>query len=345
MGKYYLINLKNKGLINPAQEADLNSWIGESEENRQEYFRILRLFDLSDNLSAMRNVDLSAGLAAVKKRIYSPASHGFFYYFSRIASILIIPLLIVSGWFFIHRSGEGSASFSANTFQYETALGVRSQIVLSDGTRVWLNSGSKIEYPGKFRKGSREVLLQGEAFFEVHSDPKNPFYVDLGDFKVKATGTKFNITNYPEDKNSSAYLSQGLVSIVREDGRREVTLGKLKTGQANVFDKSLRKHSLVENADCEKYLGWLKGRLVFRNDFMAEVAVRLGRWFNAEIVLQDQELSDYFFTATFQDETLEQALDLLSRSSPIDYRIISSLQNNDASFSKRKVIIMKKESF
>lgn len=342
---YDLISLKSSGLINSAQEAELNGWISESDANKQEYLKILKLFDFSDNLIVMDNIDLSGDLLTVKKRFCCQnVSHGFFYYFSRIASILVVPLLILSAWgIILHFEDESDSLASGKTYQYETALGIRSRITLSDGTRVWLNSGSKLEYPGEFEKGKREVILQGEAFFEVHSDQENPFYVDLGDYKVKATGTKFNISNYQADKKSSAYLSEGEVAIVRENDRREVILGKLQIGEAAVFDKSFRKHALIVKADGEKYLGWLKGRLVFRNDYMDQVADRLGRWFNAEIILQDQELKDYFFTATFQDETLEQALDLLSRSSPIEYRIISGFQNSDTSFSKRKVIITEKE--
>jgi ferric-dicitrate binding protein FerR (iron transport regulator) len=333
-------------MIDRVLENELNRWISESDANKQEYLKILKLFDISDNLIDMNGLDPSADLLMVKKRFYSPVvSPGFFYYFSRIASILVIPLFVLSAWLLsLHFENESARMSAGKTCQYETALGIRSRITLSDGTRVWLNSGSKLEYPTKFEKGRREVILQGEAFFEVHSDRENPFYVDLVDYKVKATGTKFNLSNYLTDKESSAYLSQGELSIVKENGRREVTLGKLQEGEAALFDKSQRKHALIGKADGEKYLGWLKGRLIFRNDYMDQVADRLGRWFNAEIIIQDPELNDYFFTATFQNETLEQALDLLGRSSPINYRMVSGFQNEDASFSKRKVIIMKKES-
>jgi ferric-dicitrate binding protein FerR (iron transport regulator) len=220
---------------------------------------------------------------------------------------------------------------------------VRSRIELSDGTTVWLNSGSKIQYPDKFPKGRREVVLEGEAFFDVHSDTSNPFYVDLGRLKVKATGTKFNITNYASEEKSSVYLAEGHVAVIADKDRSEVTLGKLKAGELMVYSHSAKK-IVISQAENEKYLGWLQGKLIFRNDYMDQVALRLGRWYNAEIIVEDQELNDFFFTATFRNETLEQALDLLSRSSPIGYTIIPAPQNNDGSFGMRKVIIREKEN-
>ena len=92
-------------------------------------------------------------------------------------------------------------------------------------------------------------------------------------------------------------------------------------------------------------MAWIDGSLIFKNDNTNDVATRLGRWFNAEIILDDElSKSDYVFTATFKQESLEEALKLLSYSSPITYKIISGSQLDDSSFSKRKVIISKKRN-
>jgi transmembrane sensor len=92
-------------------------------------------------------------------------------------------------------------------------------------------------------------------------------------------------------------------------------------------------------------LAWIDGSLIFKNDSTNDLAVRLGRWFNAEIIFDHELLkSDYVFTATFKQESLEEAMKLLSYSSPITYKIISGTQLDDSSFSKRKVIISKKRN-
>lgn len=224
----------------------------------------------------------------------------------------------------------------------ETAFGVRSQIQLADGTRVWLNSGSKLIYPVEFNGKSREVNLIGEAYFQVKSDREHPFYVDLNGHKVKATGTSFNISNYTDDREIYIYLDDGKVSLLintKEDQIKPLPLKEKETFILNKIEKNYR----IQKTGGSKYVAWINGRLILKNDSINDVAVRLGRWFNAEITFDaDLEKSGYVFTATFQKESLEEALKLLSYSTPVRYKIIPGSQMDDSSFSMRKVIISKK---
>jgi ferric-dicitrate binding protein FerR (iron transport regulator) len=300
------------------------------------------LLEYYQRLQQMKQINVEHDLSLVKKRFKKPsASKTILINFQRIAAILVIPLLIYSAWSIFSRSATNEKV--ALLKSSETAYGVRSQIQLSDGTKVWLNSGTKLTYPDEFNGQTREVKLEGEAYFQVESDSDHPFYVDLNGYKVKATGTRFNISNYSEDKDISAYLEHGKITLVTSvEGKPEVQLKQLNENDLLVLDKTQRLCSL-QKVDGRKQTAWMEGALIFKNDNTTDVATRLGRWFNAEIVFDDDlQKSGYVFTATFKQESLEEALKLLSYSSPIKYKIISSSQLGDSTFSKRKIIISKK---
>ena len=338
---YNLIVLEFSGGLDKQQNEDLLSWLKLSQENRIEYNEVVKLLTYSERLAAMRRINSESDLLLVKKKLNrSISANNLLLYFQRVAAILVIPLVIYTVW-----TLSGSPESHKKNIvmkSSETSFGVRSQIQLSDGTKVWINSGSKLTYPEEFDGNSREVKLVGEAYFRVKSDSEHPFYVDLNGYKIKATGTRFNISNYSDDEEITTYLEHGKVSMLAYANERKVEDIPLNEKEIIILNK-LKNHFRKQNADGAKYLAWIDGSLKFKNDSANEVAVRLGRWFNAEIIF-DNELrkSGYVFTATFKQESLEEALKLLSYSSPIIYKIISGTQKNDSSFSKRKVIISKK---
>ncbi|MBW8332324.1 MAG: DUF4974 domain-containing protein [Prolixibacteraceae bacterium] len=339
---YHLITIEFNNQLDASQKLELQSWLDSSLANQAEYNALIKILNYHQRLHQMKRINIDRDLSIVKKRFGQLSrSKKLLLNFQRIAAILIIPLIIYAAWNIFDRSttNEKIALLKSS----ETAYGVRSQIQLSDGTKVWLNSGTKLTYPDEFIGQTREVKLEGEAYFQVESDPDHPFYVDLNGFKVKATGTRFNISNYPDDKDILAYLEHGKIALVSSvEGAPEIQLKPLNEKELLVLNKALRQYNL-QQVDGKKQTAWMKGTLVFKNDNTADVATRLGRWFNAEIVFDDDlQKSGYVFTATFKQESLEEALKLLSYSSPVKYKIISTSQLGDSSFSKRKVIISKK---
>ena len=338
---YHLIALEFTSGLNELQNEELQSWIGMAHENHSEYNEVVKLLSFSDRLVAMKKIDAGKDLLLVKKKLNPTMKlNSWLLNFQRVAAILILPLLIYTAWILSNRSQNIKVSTVMKSS--ETAYGVRSQIILSDGTKVWLNSGTKLTYPEEFIGDSREVKLTGEAYFQVESDKDHPFFVDLNGYKVKATGTKFNISNYLNDSTITTYLQHGCVSFIASSNEKQTEPVQLKENDIIVLNKGDKKFN-IQNADGKKYLAWIDGKLVFKNDDTEDVAVRLGRWFNAEITFDDKlSQKGYVFTATFKQESLEEALKLLSYSTPISYKIIQGNQLNDSSFSKRKVIITKK---
>ncbi|WP_430972350.1 FecR family protein [Sunxiuqinia rutila] len=336
---YRLIELECGKLLNEQQEKELNCWLEESSEHQSDYEEVRKVLMYSQRLGAMKKIDVSNDLKQVKAKIGKENFIRKFYIgFQRVAAFLIVPLMLYSIWTLVGEPlGNRRNTITKST---ETSFGVRSQIQLSDGTHVWLNSGSKLFYPEEFSGDKRVVKLLGEAYFQVQSDKNNPFYVEVGNYMVKATGTRFNISNYPDDIEITTFLESGRVELVALEEGEERSYGRLLQGQKAVANKTSGKIATYE-ADGEKHLSWMNGELMFRRDSIKDVARRLGHWFNAEVVIDDKRLEEYVFTATFTNESLEEALRLLSYSSDIEYEIINNQQRDDSSFAKRKVIIRK----
>lgn len=258
-------------------------------------------------------------------------------YASRIAASLFIPLLFFS---FLQWKGFFEEAQDMAYSSIYSPLGARTRFHLPDGSEGWLNGGSTLHFPAAFAGDYREVRLEGEAYFDVVSDARKPFVVTTDRLRVAALGTAFNVSVYGDDKMSKITLESGLVKLfAANDTRMQNALGQLKEGFQFTYYKDLGSH-LIEEADVKKVTSWKEGKLVFRDDSMAEVVNQLNRWYNVEIVIQDQQLERHAFRATFQDETLDEVLRLIKLSSPrIQIRELNREALADGTLGKRKFIL------
>ncbi|MCY1719125.1 DUF4974 domain-containing protein [Prolixibacteraceae bacterium Z1-6] len=257
--------------------------------------------------------------------------------FHRIAAILIVPLLL---------SFLALAYFQLKTPKQEIALaeiqcplGVRTKFVLPDGTSGFLNSGSTLEYPVIFTD-QRNVTLKGEAFFNVTPDKAHPFIVTTPHLATKVLGTQFNVIAYDNEQTEEIILKEGKVEVYSDQGQ---LLETLQPDQKLVLNTETRQYN-KNNVEALQYVSWTEGKLVFRNENMKQVADRLGRWYNVEIEIVDQELLNYAFRATFIDEPLEEVLKLLAITAPLSYteQTRETTSNNTYKTRKIKVYIDKK---
>ncbi|GET28024.1 FecR family protein [Prolixibacter sp. SD074] len=157
--------------------------------------------------------------------------------------------------------------------------GSHSRIRLSDGTIVWLNAGSRLVYPSRFAKKTREVYLIGEAFFHVHKDPEQPFIVKTGMQEIKVLGTKFNVSAYPEDNVIQTVLAEGSVSLHANGSGLFASDVKLKPNQKASFDKSTKETKIV-TVVAGNYTSWTEGLLSFQNTDLSRVIKKLERYYN-----------------------------------------------------------------
>ncbi len=182
-------------------------------------------------------------------------------------------------------------------------------LVLPDGTRVRLNSGSTLLYPEKFGRRGRSVFLIGEAGFKVQPDAKCPFIVKTDGFRVTALGTEFDVSAYPEDRTVSAVLLEGSVLVEYDNLAEKATL---HPGQQLVFDKSNRSGE-VKTPDIEDVTAWKRGELVFRQMSIADIITVLERRFDTAFIYRLHDISEDRYSFRFrEDASLEEVMEVIT---------------------------------
>lgn len=267
----------------------------------------------------------------------------FIAFFAKAAAILILPLIAYSAYLTFKTPAKNHIETADLIWHsVKTFAGTQTDFMLPDGSHVWLNSGSVLEYPVAFAHDIRQVRLTGEAFFDVKKDPSHPFIVNAGKLNIEVKGTRFDVCNYPNESNSELTLESGSVRLFAGNYADKKTLALIKPGQRALLDNTREKLSVTE-VDVEKHTSWKDGLLIFRDDKMDEVVLKLNRKFNVDISVQDAELKAYIYTATFEDESLTQILNLLKISAPVNYKAYKPEQLADKSFSKQKIVLTKRK--
>lgn len=288
-----------------------------------------------ERLAWQKKVDVDGNWKRLNQRIRQETWRIRFLRFSqRVAAILLFPVLILSGFLFYRLNQLSSAP--VEQVELVASYGVVSKVTLSDGSEVWLNSGSRLTYPSRFEGDIRRVCLSGEAYFKVESDYSHRFEVRTEEgVTVSAYGTEFNVEAYEDEESIKATLAQGVIQLEQPALR----LGQdLKPGEQAVFSKKTKSINLFDvNVLVET--AWKEGQIVFRRTRMEEVAKQLSRHFNVDILLQDREILDYSYSGSFSTETLAEILSLLEQTAPIRCEIIEPEQQEDLGFSRKKVVI------
>lgn len=188
-------------------------------------------------------------------------------------------------------------------------------LVLNDGTRLWLNSGSSLKYPGRFKGKKREVYLQGEAYFEVVHNADIPFIVHAGKLSTRVLGTTFNIRAYKDDPDVKVTLFTGKVEVIREISNKETSKLILLPKQVATYRKdagSLIK-TTVSNISINQYLAWKDGKLIFDETPVSEVLRRLSLAYGVKFILTDEKINRCTITGAFNvNQKIEEVLQSIS---------------------------------
>jgi len=166
--------------------------------------------------------------------------------------------------------------------------GNQSKIVLSDSTAVWLNAGSRLVYPTLFKDKTREVMLFGEAFFEVAKNPSKPFIVKVFDLEIKVLGTQFNVSSYEEDEVIQTVLKEGSVDIRRSGNLFFEHHTVIKPNQMATYNKTTND-TQIHDVDADYYTMWTKGLISFEDMDFNRVIKKVERFYNIQISFSDQE--------------------------------------------------------
>lgn len=218
--------------------------------------------------------------------------------------------------------------------EIQCPLGVRTKFQLPDGTTGFLNSGSRLKYPVQFI-GERKVELTGEAFFDVVHNKDFPFHVNTPNLDIKVLGTTFNVIANEDESTEEIVLQTGKVDVTSIDGKQTASILPNDLLSLDIEKQIFTKR--VVNAS--QYTSWKDGKLEFRNENMQQVARRLSRWYNAEVIVDDALLNNYTFHATFIDEPLDQVLKLLTFTTPISFHEEKRVSDKEGVFQKRKIVL------
>ena len=217
-------------------------------------------------------------------------------------------------------SNENKNSLSKLVLPYGM---IKSDIRLSDGTRVWLNAGSTLIFPQQFEKKERKVTLIGEAYFDVAKNKDKPFVVNANEINVAVLGTKFNLKNNVNDDNLEVVLVEGSVSIKENQLfsflQKEIIL---EPNQRAVYNKLSNKTEVTSDIDTDYYTSWKEGILKFNRESIVNVFKRLSRFYNVQFVTEkDVELYRKISGKLDLTASLEDVLKVISDAAPISYQI------------------------
>jgi transmembrane sensor len=349
----------HKYLNEAADKTELVSlleWLQSNPENVKFFNQICAIWDQS-NASKNDKIDTELALSKLNKKILNfnnvrtekkiPSERHQITWLVKVAAVFVI---LIAASFFIKYILLPPKPNTAN-ISYITAYAPpsqKSQLVLSDGTVVWLNSGTKIKYPENYGVKTREVYLEGEAFFQVAKNPAKPFLVHASAITIRAVGTSFNVKCYASDKTIETTLVEGQVQIaspVQNEMKKEPVL--LNPNEKAIFNKNNQKIQIasfekltpseapekknsspiiIEKKTILSEISWKDQRLTFENETFEDLAKRLERWYNINIKIIDSNLLSNRYTGKFvNNESIEQVLLVIGRTTPITYII-----NNDS---------------
>lgn len=337
---YGLIVRSFSGHLTEEEKVQLSAWRNLDKANAREYDDYLAIWNQSAGLSGTLTGDTEKELETIQKKVGTGSRQvNWMTILQRIAAVLLVAVVInvLVEWL---RSGHEPLYQSVVYQTAKSTYGTQTRVDLSDGTVVWLNSGSTLRYPDHFSgMASRKVELNGEGSFQVAPNKKIPFIVEIGKYNIVVTGTTFNVDAYQGDQYHTIALLEGSVKLSSQHGTEPQGLAELRPNDVAVINQATGKVSVKKEKDLTKYISWKEGKIVFVNDPVTTVMQKLGNWYNVDISFSGKVLERYRFTATFIDEPLEQVLNILNLTSHMRYTMTPAQKQADNSYTKRKIIL------
>lgn len=307
------------GKASEKERQKILDWIEENEANRKTFNRLKNLWVLSHLPQTKAD---EKNIKKFSSRLHRKINIKQLVWWSAAASVIL--LISLTAYQKINHY-ESQIEFLNNQqvteLEYKTNKGIKGKITLPDGSVISLNSDSYLKCPSKFSGDSRNIEFSGEGFFEVVKNPEKPMIIKLdNDIKVIVKGTKFNLSSYKNDKNVSALLLSGAITIIKDgqQGNKEI---HVKPNEKIYIAKIDKKINLTEPIEILPTIGWKDGWLIFDETPMDEVLRKLERWHGIQFVVEDKEVLKQRFTARFKEESISQILEMMNKVSLISYEL------------------------
>ena len=301
----------------PEDLRSIDQWIASGKPNADWLFEMERIWSLKDELrfSDRREIEEAYNRFTLSLGKSKNAKPHFYIYpiLKYVAAVIIIGLLGLNLYKMVQPATVGE-----NTV--EVPKGQRASLMLSDGTKIWLNSQSKLIYPTQFSDKERNVRLEGEAFFDVAHKEHLPFVVHSPLLAIKVLGTKFNFRDYPDDAEAIVSLSEGKVAL-NNLLKKEKEAFLLPNERVVLNKKNGRMH--VEYSTVSNALQWTNGYLFFDEELLPDVVKELERSYNVKIQIASDTLNTFRFYGNFvhREQNIQEVLEALSATRKIHYII------------------------
>ena len=308
-----------KGELDAAQAAAVEAWYDRSAANRRMLGQVYYILYVSDRINDAAGIDVERSLRQFKRRMHAGRRISLRRSAVRIAAAAVIAAVLLAG-------GLTTVLLSKRLAQpvtVVTQLGERSQVVLPDGTKVWLNSSSSVEYVAPFFSRQRRVKMEGEAYFEVEHDRRAPFVVSTNGLDIEVLGTRFNIRNDDNEHRVTTVLLEGAVKAYAS-GREQASV-RLHPAQQLVFDTRTHAMRLTDCPSAERSINWIDGRFCFEHDTFGEIVAELKRYYNVDIRFMDNRLRDMRFSGNFRvEDGIYHIMSVLQLTYKFNYRIVGN---------------------
>lgn len=316
------------GELEGPQANEIEEWIRKDKDNLRLYHELKHLYDFSQKSGAPEDFDKDGSFKRLTDRIrkeyegnlnakYKHAGGAIRFPYarilSRVAAVLVLGFIsyLAVDWLQTEKQSPTTLMISK-----ENPRGQKSKIQLPDGTVVWLNAESQLQYPEVFKDPVRKVYLEGEAFFDVKHNPDQPFIISLNGGQIKVLGTSFNVRVYPEDQQIETTVLTGKVAFQSESAETSDIL----PGEQVIYRKS-NKVLVKQPIDTGEIIAWTRGELRFKDDSLKEVVKELERWFNIKINIRNKRILKCRITANFNNKSLEEILKNIQEILPIDFEL------------------------
>ena len=337
-----------EGSLSKSGELKLSAWINSSGEN----YRAFKKYILENQFNQIHTDATNQSWDKFKVKLRDQEKNSsvgkiILPAWLKVAAIFVISFTLGAFVFYMINSNTTFVTNQlADLIEINAPKGSKSFVKLPDGSKVWLNSDSKLFYSPKFGKRDRTVELEGEAFFDVEKNTALPFRVNTSEIVINVTGTMFNLKAYPEENTIETTLEEGEVIIEQKEGKGNNKVATLKPKQRAVITKGDNKvviaetrpgnqkrkpeHEVLEkknpvvideNIDTKLYTSWKENKLVFRSEKLPEVLVRLERWYGVRFIVKDDEILNYHFNGTIENETVTQVMKVIRFALPIQFEI------------------------
>ena len=302
-----------QGKTSEEENQQLHQWMQQSPETKKRLFAEKDIWDSYSFHSNLKKYEVTPELELLKKRIEPKQATISLKQILKVAAILLVTFGL--GW------ASRFVSFSPETAEVTmqeifVPKGQVNQVFLADGTRIWINSETKLITPTVFSSNERVVKLNGEAFFEVAKDRKRPFKVEVNGQQIKVLGTSFNVRAYENSNVIETTLATGQIQL-KIGG--QTTL--LEPGEQSLFNKS-EKHLAISKVNPETFSSWKDGRYEFQNEDLLEVFKVVERWYDVEITADKDYFNGMRFSGVIKrNKDAKHFLELLNLTVPIRYEI------------------------